>query len=247
MGYLGFESQEEIPEKERNEETVITFNYDTLLDRLQRGLAFEPRASHSIPGNGGDSIPISNIRKSGYAAILKLHGSLNWRRENRSGPNVARAIDEFFAIGGAEDEVVLGTPGPKKRQLKGEILSAQWKEATRAITEANVIVFLGYRFPPTDADARTMILQAIQANQEPVLIVHTVLGPDLAADDSARLQGLLRYSLVGRIDLQGHPQPRPLPAGNRYYSLNGLPLLAEDFISVIPRNGILGLPAVAGA
>ena len=84
----------------------------------------------------------------------------------------------------------IGTPGPNKRDITG-YLKPVWDEAILAIHNAEAIVFVGYRFPPSDSDARDTILEAVQGNDSPHLLLHTVLGPNVNDESTSRLRGLL--------------------------------------------------------
>ncbi len=223
--------------KEGAEETIITFNYDTALEKVDFWFS-----EQGIPTRLSVLLPqisrLQELREEGRALVLKLHGSTNWKREG------ARAVktvdDEFSALTCNESEMVLGTPGPRKTGVT-DLLENLWQEALRALSHANAIVFLGYRFPPTDAASRTRLIGAIHQNNElDDLAVHTVLGPDVTQPDAQRLKGLLHQALSHR-HIRGTafnylPGSDPL----RYYSLTSHSLLAEDFISVVPPESIFG-------
>jgi hypothetical protein len=103
--------------------------------------------------------------------------------------------------------------------------------------KAEAIVFVRYRFPPTDAEARGRLLGAIRKNRKHrILAIHTVLGPNTSSDDSRRLRGLLEHALAGvrkpaapGMDSQGE---------SGWYSLEQQPLFTEDFFSVVTRKSI---------
>lgn len=77
--------------------------------------------------------------------------------------------------------------------LNSTQLSALWGYAQDALAGADRIVFLGYRFPESDAQAKSRLLAAIGSNEKP-LDVHIVLGPQTARDDATRLQGMLHHA-----------------------------------------------------
>jgi hypothetical protein len=114
--------------------------------------------------------------------------------------------------------------------------------AEGAIKRASHIVFVGYRFPPSDANARTRLLTAIAASETQYVAVHTVLGPRLD-DDTVRLTQMLRYALRSRFD---HPtgSEHPTDAGfssDHRFNLVTQPLWAQDFFSVA-LGGIITQP-----
>jgi hypothetical protein len=200
------------------EDTVVTFNYDLvpemLADSQQRRDLFQYR------------------KKPGCSSLLKLHGSVNWALQstlavetNAGVRNALTCDDSHLAIAG---------PGPGKQRLSSGVFKPFWDEALAALEKAAAIVFVGYRFPPTDAEAREKLLAAIRKNKdEKHLAIHTVLGPNTSSDDSRRLRGLLEHAMSG----VRKPTMLPLHPNDRCYSLWQHPLWAEDFFSiVVPRS-----------
>jgi hypothetical protein len=163
--------------------TIITFNYDRVLEKLGFGdLVLLPHQAVTL----GD-------------LVLKLHGSVDWKR---TGKTFERLEDEHFAATCDDEELAIAPPGPAKARMT-EDLEALWKEAERRLGEASAVCFVGYRFPPTDSTARTRLLRAIPNNgfQRQV---HVVLGPDVRHSDVLRLEGLL-VSRVGERRVKLHP------------------------------------------
>jgi hypothetical protein len=115
-------------------------------------------------------------------------------------------------------------------------VSYLWQLARSAIEKANAVVFVGFRFPPSDAIARERLLAAISKNKSR-LRVHTVLGPDR---DSAtgRLEALLTHALRrgGRMTYA----ESTMVTIDRLLSITVHPLYAEDFLGLVGRNEILG-------
>jgi hypothetical protein len=102
---------------------------------------------------------------------------------------------------------LMGLPGPAKSRLCNGDLSSIWTAATAALTAADEIVFIGYRFPPSDSQSRSLLLKAIATNQgrgggtliagERWLKIHTVLG--LQSPQSQRLGQLLNAAKPGSV------------------------------------------------
>jgi hypothetical protein len=140
--------------------------------------------------------------------------------------------------------MVIASPGPTKRRTANE-LESLWLVAEEALRRAQAIVFVGYRFPPTDAQARERLLTAIAANTQNYLAVHIVLGPQIHSDDVIRLRRLLDYSLFGAVL---GPRRRRLLAGkdasdaSKSSSPTGnvvvQPLFAQDFFSVFQHDHV---------
>jgi hypothetical protein len=202
---------------------IITFNYDRVLEQLNMKIA--------VPWTQEEG------------QVYKLHGSIDWGLEPGGffQANLWQSTDPHTEV-----EPFIATPGrPKKdRSMK---LKALWLKAKEALTAANVIVFMGYRFPASDAHARSELLGAIKANEQPHLRIHTVLGPRTHDDDTVRLLKLLEHSLRSG-DRTTQPELELLLAEENLYEIPGAktfaivpqPLYVEDFLSVIHDEELYG-------
>jgi hypothetical protein len=88
-------------------------------------------------------------------------------------------------------------------------------------------VFLGYRFPQTDAAAKSRLLGAIAANPKG-MTVRTVLGDDVFSAN--RVKGLIDYAVRGAQ----HKDAR--------LSVTIESLYVEDFLTVCTRKAIFTVP-----
>ncbi len=199
--------------KSADKHTIITFNYDRVLETL----------------GFGDWVLLPGLGATLADHVLKLHGSVDWKRVGKSGapadpapadPAVAEATasvtferheDQHFAATCTDDELAIAPPGPAKALMTLEI-EPLWKIAEQRLAEANAVCFIGYRFPPTDSTARRRILKAIPSGF--ASLVHVVLGPDVNHPDARRLAGLLTASGVDQLRVKVHP------------------LFGQDFLSV---------------
>jgi hypothetical protein len=218
-------------------DTVITFNYDNVVSVLRDSMEAEG-VSVSL------STPLpdpAQIRKtSGALRVLKLHGSVDWEFTADgvraiNGPPLGIAEDRVHAVAG---------PGPSKLQYSKKEFAPLWDAAIAAITEANAVVFVGYRFPPSDANARSRILGALRSNHAtdgryPFVAVHTVLGPNLGDEWQVRMGSLLRGALRhgGRSELGNRPIPREREGPT--FRIHQHPMFAQDFFTVIGRKRLV--------
>ncbi len=98
------------------------------------------------------------------------------------------------------------------------------------------VIFVGYRFPPSDSGACLDMLGAIRENitnrgtPGRLRTIRTVLGPDTAAPDARRTQALLGHTLR-RSGCSPTGEPGVF-GGDAPVRLIAEPLYAEDFISV---------------
>ncbi|WP_242391999.1 hypothetical protein [Anaeromyxobacter oryzisoli] len=199
--------------------TIITFNYDLIPETLaslgSKLFVMEP----------------SNLPTTDSAQVLKVHGSVNWVRNGA--PLSAFPINDKCSYLDLELERVMATPGPTKASTVREHLNGVWAAAERAIREAGTVVFIGYRFPPSDAESRNRITLALIQNESPYLSIHTVLGPR-PTEDSTRLTWLLtqavrrgnRAEFVPTREIQRPDTSR----GDRSFNIVPHPAWAEDFL-----------------
>jgi hypothetical protein len=203
---------------------VITFNYD-------RAVELATAAAWPKPDDCNDWHSRTRFHK--------LHGSVDefFIRER---PETLTRIEDPKQIVQhlCEDdkEVALGVPGPGKLSYSTRLFADRWQSAEKALQEATAIVFVGYRFPPTDSYAKRILLQALGNNVNEHILLHTVLGPR-KDDDLQRLDSLLRWSMSnsGRVDLDTPGDPHTFP---KTFSMRRQPLWAEDFMAVFERKGL---------
>jgi hypothetical protein len=219
------------------QDSIITFNYDTLLEKLGN----DPAVLH-LKDDGvllphkATAIPEERCR------IFKLHGSANWAWDEKAGDR----FQVFGSTGGFNFKdgyrPLIGTPGGTKQDHVERHFENIWKQAMATLQQAEVIVFMGYRFPPSDSYARRALLHTLTLNGTRSLRIHTVLGPDVRDTATVRLNALLRETLdpTGKIDASLFPvgalgnQPR--------YRVQNQPLFAEDFMSVLNESTLLREP-----
>jgi len=217
-------------------DTILTFNYDPLLETL-----------HLLPTDILEDAPIG---RTGDTSVLKLHGSIDWAATEQQG--IWRSKDPYFALDAKnEKSIVLGTPGTSKKNTIMKVLKPLWDLGEAALRAADAIVFVGYRFPETDAHARQRLLGAIRANKgdpngkRTVLPIHIVLGGSVESTRHAqRSASMLRFvcSAASRRDwasLPSNPTTGPLDKDSRnLFRIFEHPLFAQDFFSVVEREDI---------
>jgi hypothetical protein len=163
-------------------DSIVTFNYDLVLERSYADNGTTPHVV-VMPGKP---------RLDGYTNIYKLHGSVNWRSINDGDDVEVRNAGDILTD---KQMPLIATPGPSKRLHAAGLLASIWKLALETIRNADIIVFIGYRFPPSDSEARRTILQAIRQSKRQELMLHTGLGPRTSDDDTIRLKAMLEAVL----------------------------------------------------
>src|SRR5262249_26780425 len=121
--------------------------------------------------------------------VLKLHGSVDWTASGDTHERV-RAIEALTQPAGKVPAIA--TPGRSKAPDGNPPFPLLWQKAEKALSQAQWVVFVGYRFPPTDAVAKFRLLKALREDLAPFMRRYdTVLGASIDSEDSRRLHTLL--------------------------------------------------------
>ena len=222
----------------RENDTIISFNYDRAVELLSPEIPLENGASSRwgvhIPGVEYNSAEEENDGVATMAklpTLLKLHGSVDWIGSIGEDA-MERAIKWDAALLSQAKPPLIATPGQSKMLLASGKFKRLWGKARKALEEANEVHFLGYRFPPSDSYARDQLLRALAGNEKQPLKVHTVLGPAVRGDDSRRLVELLLEVLACETVFWGSDFTRPGGQKNRHKQVKAHSLYVEDYLSV---------------
>ncbi len=151
---------------------VITFNYDTIVERLlpprpdrddndlwkltMRGL--DHRFSGGLIGGGPP-------RQDG-PTLIKLHGSINWWH---SGDFEDHSEEIYYGDARRNDVVVadlvqmLIPPTIEKTQFyRHRIIQLLWRRARFLLDTAQIVVVIGYSLPPSDTPIRLLMRQTLR-------------------------------------------------------------------------------------
>lgn len=165
-----------------NDCTIITFNYEIMLERALPLGYF----SYGIDIDKDKNITFPNYEKyfKNNLLLLKLHGSLNWAVCSRCSELYLFWSKRYDDISkekckscSSNLETVLIPPtrvksNHLKNLWKGVGLEKLWKIAKEKITSADEITIIGYSFGEYDYEATGLILGAIKANiKKPVLYI----------------------------------------------------------------------------
>lgn len=174
--------------------TVITFNYDTLIECLvATGLLdewgseplFWAELSGNVPG-----WPPGDVRFTATPAdtfrLLKLHGSLNWywTPGDSTGVSVARrSLPGYFRAPQPYSEEVRRRELPgrvpfvvppsvsKSTYYRNPITREFWRQASDRLRDAHRVVVMGYSMPLTDLTFAEMFASSVGPRSGTVMVV----------------------------------------------------------------------------
>jgi hypothetical protein len=170
-------------------DTIITFNYDTLVEKLDKEVSCQENERTRVQV----ILPGSNSSLENCTPMYKLHGSVDWEIQQLQGKKCIRqSRNGYWAI--LLESVngrLIASPGPSKVEHT-KVLKELWDGAAGALHEANRIVFVGYRIPETDGFARHWFLEHLTAIKDKNAQIDIVLGPDVGSPAVQRLLALLK-------------------------------------------------------
>ncbi len=194
--------------------SVITFNYDTLLEDALADLQIQ--FSYGLPSaaadyrDSGKSTPPRAARPLG---IFKLHGSVNWGTLAKSGSKV-RIYPNYHAV--PANERLLLVP-PTWRKVFGGQLSAVWEHSVKALTEATRIIVIGFSMRPTDAHFKYLLAAGLQNNIS--LRRFLFVNPGLYLEkERAKLRSNLYTILREELEDRGVIELLPIQADELFFS-----------------------------
>ena len=136
--------------------TIITFNYDTLIEdslvALQVPFSYGFQDQNAQYSHSAKCIKSQNDEHA--LRILKLHGSVNWSVPNTTDGRHSIAADyqELIKTG---NKVFLVPP--TWRKVFGGGLIDIWKNALHALETATRIIVIGFSMPATDQHFRYLL------------------------------------------------------------------------------------------
>lgn len=169
------------------EDVVISFNYDCLMDDALTRHAnnrWDPNRSYGIGIDKGTEhwktkVPQKGQHPHSPIALLKLHGSLSWKRgAHGTGVNlVDLRQDPYEDVARSKSEVV--PPVWDKRISKDEVYKSIWKQARTALPLGPVLIVAGYSVPPTDMLSQVLMRVSASERATNRKLTHLILvNPD---------------------------------------------------------------------
>jgi len=187
--------------------TVLTFNYDTLVEaavdgpvRIWDWTGRSPVDSNDLVDGLPASPPPAGMTftkaRSDSFRLLKLHGSIDcwWVNGDATGATIVRTPDGWKdvaplyarrgAVPGRTPFLVPPAAG-KSQFFRNPLIREVWQRAAAALQEASAVAFLGYSFPLTDLVTSGMVADRLAGRDVLVEVVNP--SPEVPLDNLRRL------------------------------------------------------------
>lgn len=179
-----------------NADTIVTFNYDLLAEMTSTKIA--------------QILPSDEDVDAARVPLLKLHGSVDWELDSNKTCRRSDPPPSVSDLLTGNSKPLIGTPGLGKQEI-AKRLAPLWDKAEKSIQEADELIFLGYRMPASDAEARRRLVNAMKRCEPDAAVVRLVLGND--ANAAERLKAIFEWAGVK-------------------HQVEIVPMNVEDFLSV---------------
>lgn len=144
-------------------DTIISFNYDLLIDDALRNL--EIPFSYGLSTDDANFLTAEVCRPEPVAEdtirVLKLHGSVNWAGPSKRGEKIA-IYDSYDEVRKKDQSPFLAPP--TWRKILGGQLSVVWDKAVESLRTATRLFVIGYSIPPTDQHFKYLLAAGLQSN-----------------------------------------------------------------------------------
>jgi SIR2-like domain len=169
------------------QDTILSFNYDCLIEESLRMncAAWDPRYSYGIPLYKTDvsywayQVPKKARPRRHFLRLLKMHGSMNWRRRGSK----IELTDNAYVID--DDHAIVPPQWQKDVLAQKSGFRPIWRQARAGLESARCLIIAGYSAPMTDLLAQTLLRcrnrpsgKTIGSNQLEVL---AIANPDRSA------------------------------------------------------------------
>ena len=205
-------------------DTVISFNYDLVLDRLSSDRHSKIRVlmpNECIEAHDRWEVPPAVV------PVLKLHGSVDWVE---NGEEMVERSNVREILMKEEGIPFVAAPGRSKQEAV-ESLDPLWRVAKSRLGSADTLVIIGYGFPPSDTRARMAIQNAFgggAGTTSDIRRIEVVLGPDTSRPEARRVHSLLEAMDHHRRPVSTYEEADADRPNKLYFKVR--PLWAHDFI-----------------
>lgn len=143
-------------------DTIISFNYDLVVERALRPTAEVRKVSFS-PGIYG----LGAARDTDLPRILKVHGSSNWKiAKSTKFESRTQSWEDFDETPGYRGHIGSGSSFPIflpfwDKRIEQQPWLGIWREAFKRLQTSGRLIVWGYSLPATDIKAQTLFTLAL--------------------------------------------------------------------------------------
>lgn len=185
--------------KLHKEDVIVTFNYDTLIERVAKIATVE--LTVITPNSVWDCF---SSRSS--PALIKLHGSVDWSTDAEGKFHDLSSFNQ--APGPTQGPTTLpmiAAPGASKGRFVQQLKSF-WNMAKTAICTAESIHIVGYRFPESDSAAVLGLINSFRDSNAKTIDI--VLGTDTSRPEVVRVKRMVESAssyvpVANRVRVKG--------------------------------------------
>jgi len=172
------------PTTESYKNRIITFNYDTILDRvlLDRGLSVRKVYFDKLVNSRSEGTKRTSYQKFSHPLILKMHGSVNWHCERDNFDKILfgeiEPTKEFPIFLGKKSPLpsdsnspLIIPPIPNKPLTRVSLFKFLWSTAFEYLHEAKRIIIIGYSCPNTDSLAKVLFSHFTNKGLREIIVV----------------------------------------------------------------------------
>lgn len=174
--------------------TIITFNYDTLIEDALKALGINFSYgfySHNATFRSTSVIPEDGASED-TLRLLKLHGSVNWVFSGSPDPTDLNLCDDYADVLGETNNPRLFIQPPTWHKGFKNPLARVWDCAIDRIGTASSVMIMGYSIPETDQHFRYFLAAGLQDN---ISLRRIVFVNDKAEELKERLFSFMRKEL----------------------------------------------------
>lgn len=165
------------------QDCIISFNYDCVMDRALRDKAnrrWDPdKGGYGFLVTSGATVWRKHSRGhpvNTSIRLLKMHGSLNWRRESSSSISL---VADPSKVSDLSQSII---PPTWFKNLTDFPYADVWKTARREVRSSRIIVVIGYSAPATDLFSRSLLkVEAGSKERREHLELLVLVNPDPSA------------------------------------------------------------------
>ena len=190
--------------------TVITLNYDTLIERASRELQITDKikrimANQMYPPYFANIASRSGVGLFGEGKVdtflyLKLHGSINWYYSGRDnfygetifyadvpplGSDYSDQEKALSALSRDKETLIIPPVNEKTIYFSNETVKGLWHDASLALSNATRVFVIGYSLPISDLGMQLFLINNQPVPQTPVYVI------DTCAEVAKRYESLL--------------------------------------------------------